>query len=99
MSWAEALFEATDGLLANVYLANTMKWKDAKETQIENIVAVSVSFPLCTATVEGPEATDLTTDMLSQQNTTANYELANPSSVYSDSHPLCVTMGGSISKL
>lgn len=35
-----------------------MKWKGAKETKSENIVAVKVLFPLCTAMVEGPEATD-----------------------------------------
>lgn len=60
---SRAVFVATDGLPANVYMANTMKWKGAKEAQSENIVA-GEKFPLCAAMID-PEATDLTLDILS----------------------------------
>lgn len=58
-----AVFDATDGLSSNVYMANTMNFKGAKQTQTENIL-VNVSFSLYTATEECPEATELRSDML-----------------------------------
>ena len=38
----KAVFVATDGLSANIYKANTKKWKGVKEeTKSENMVAVN----------------------------------------------------------
>ena len=47
---------ATGGLSANIYMANTMKLKGAKETKSENIAAMKVLLPLCIIMVEGQKA-------------------------------------------
>lgn len=45
---SRAVFVATDGLSANIYMANTIKWKGAKETECKNAAAVKGLFPSCT---------------------------------------------------
>lgn len=97
MSWAGAVWRHW-WASANIYMVNTMKWKSAKETQTENTVA-DVSLKLCTATVEGPEATNLTTDMLSTAKQLQSMSWQNWVSLYSDRRLLCVTMRKLLSKL
>lgn len=60
---SRAAFVATDGLPDNIYMTNTMKWKGAKETKSENIVAVRVPIMHCHGRL--PRSHRLTLDMLS----------------------------------
>lgn len=57
---SRAVFVTSEGCSASIYMANTMKWKGAKENEKSEqyTVAVKVSFPLCTWKLEGPGATE-----------------------------------------
>ena len=78
-----AVFVATGGLSANIYMANTMMWKGAKETKKgKNIVAIKVLFPLFTAMVKGQKARGWQLTCCKQQNTTIKCEFKKPVWVY-----------------